>query len=335
MSYLSKRRRTSEMNYWPGFVDALSTLLLAIVFMLSVFMLAQFILSQEIAGRDTVLTRLNQRITELSDLLSLERTGRKSAEELSLQIQSTLRLAEAERSRLQGIAETGAGKAGALTNELDNQKIVSARALSQIEILNQQLDALRRQLAALEEALGAAEAREKDAQGRISDLGMRLNTALAQRVQELARYRSDFFGRLRQILGERTDIRIVGDRFVFQSEVLFPGGQATLRPEALPEIERVANAILELERQIPLDIPWILRIDGHTDARPIATVQFPNNWSLSAARAIAVVQALSSKGVSPQRLLAAGFGEFQPLDAGTNDEAYKRNRRIEIKLTER
>jgi chemotaxis protein MotB len=335
MSYLSKRRRTSEMNYWPGFVDALSTLLLAIVFMLSVFMLAQFILSQEIAGRDTVLTRLNQRITELSDLLSLERTGRKSAEELSLQIQSTLRLAEAERSRLQGIADTGAGKAGALTTELDNQKIVSARALSQIEILNQQLDALRRQLAALEEALGAAEAREKDAQGRISDLGLRLNTALAQRVQELARYRSDFFGRLRQILGERTDIRIVGDRFVFQSEVLFPAGQATLRPEAIPEIERVANAILELERQIPLDIPWILRIDGHTDTRPIATVQFPNNWSLSAARAIAVVQALSNKGVAPQRLLAAGFGEFQPLDAGTNDEAYKRNRRIEIKLTER
>jgi chemotaxis protein MotB len=169
----------------------------------------------------------------------------------------------------------------------------------------------------------------------VADLGSRLNVALAQRVQELARYRSDFFGRLRQILGNRPDIRIVGDRFVFQSEVLFPGGQAVLRPEASGEMDRIATALLELERQIPPDIPWVIRVDGHTDNRPIATAQFPSNWALSAARAIAVVQALVQRGIQPQHLVAAGFGEFQPIDQGTTEDAYARNRRIELKMTER
>jgi chemotaxis protein MotB len=194
---------------------------------------------------------------------------------------------------------------------------------------------MRRQLAALEEALAASESRDKESQARIADLGSRLNVALAQRVQELARYRSDFFGRLRQILGSRSDIRIVGDRFVLQSEVLFPVAQATLRPEAGPELDRIASAILEVEKQIPPDIAWVMRVDGHTDARPIATAQFASNWFLSSARAIAVVQYLVSKGVPPQRLVAAGFGEFQPIELGTSEDALARNRRIELKLTER
>jgi chemotaxis protein MotB len=209
------------------------------------------------------------------------------------------------------------------------------RAVAQIELLNQQIAALRRQLAAVEDALSASEARDRESQTRIADLGSRLNVALAQRVQELARYRSDFFGRLRQILGERPDIRIVGDRFVLQSEVLFERGQAMLRPEATGEIDRISTAILDLARQIPPDIPWVLRVDGHTDARPIASPQFPSNWALAASRAIAVVQYLAQKGVPPQNLLAAGFGEFQPLDLGQTEEAYARNRRIELKLTER
>jgi chemotaxis protein MotB len=159
--------------------------------------------------------------------------------------------------------------------------------------------------------------------------------ALAQRVQELARYRSDFFGRLRQILGNRPDVRIVGDRFVFQSEVLFPAGQATLKPEASGEIDRIASALVDLNKEIPPDIPWVVRVDGHTDTRPINTAQFPSYWALSASRAIAVVQALVARGVPPQHLLAAGFGEYQPIDLGTTEEAYARNRRIELKLTER
>ncbi|HEU6440986.1 MAG TPA: peptidoglycan -binding protein [Microvirga sp.] len=333
-----RRGRMSQINYWPGFVDALSTLLLAIIFLISVFTVGQFFLSTEISGRDTVLERLNRQIAELTDLLSLERSGRRTVEENLAALQTTLKANEAERTRLQGLLDSGnaaQNQAGELNAALEAEREAAGRALSQVEILNQQIAAMRRQLAALEEALAASENRDRESQARIADLGSRLNVALAQRVQELARYRSDFFGRLRQILGNRPDVRIVGDRFVFQSEVLFPAGQATLRPEASGEIDRIATALTELERQVPPDIPWVIRVDGHTDQRPINTPQFPSNWALSSARAIAVVQALIARGVQPQHLVAAGFGEFQPIDNGTTEEAYARNRRIELKLTER
>jgi chemotaxis protein MotB len=334
----SAGRRNRSINYWPGFVDALSTLLLSIVFLLSVFMLGQFFLAREISTQETALERLNRQIAELTDLLALERSTRRSLEENVTGLETTLRAAEADRGRLQGMLESGSAadqRASQLGAALESEKQATARAVSQIELLNQQIAAMRRQLAALEEALAASESRDKESQARIADLGSRLNVALAQRVQELARYRSDFFGRLRQILGNRTDVRIVGDRFVFQSELFFERGQATLKPEAMPELDRIAALLVELERQIPPDIPWVLRVDGHTDVRPINTPQFPSNWALSAARAIAVVQYLISKGIPPQRLVAAGFGEFQPLDPATTDEAYARNRRIELKLTER
>jgi chemotaxis protein MotB len=331
-------RRNRGINYWPGFVDALSTLLLAIVFLLSIFMLGQFFLAREITTQETALERLNRQIAELTDLLSLERSSRRSLEENLSGLQTTLRSTEAERGRLEGMLAAGSAadeKAGRLGAALDSEKQATARALNQVELLNQQIAAMRRQLAALEEALAASESRDKESQARIADLGGRLNIALAQRVQELARYRSDFFGRLRQILGNRQDVRIVGDRFVFQSELFFERGQAVLKPEATPELDRIATLLVDLEKQIPPDIPWVLRVDGHTDVRPIATAQFPSNWALSAARAIAVVQYLISKGIPPQRLVAAGFGEFQPLDPAPTDEAYARNRRIELKLTER
>jgi chemotaxis protein MotB len=178
-----------------------------------------------------------------------------------------------------------------------------------------------------------SEKKDKDAQSRLADLGQRLNVALAQRVQELSRFRSDFFGRLRDILGNRPDIRIVGDRFVLQSEVFFDTGQSVLKPEGRTELDKIATVLLDVTQKIPQDIAWVLRVDGHTDVRPIGGNR--TNWDLSAARAIAVVQYLISKGMPPQRLVAAGFGEFQPIDSGTSEEAYSRNRRIELKLTER
>ncbi|MDO9429033.1 MAG: peptidoglycan -binding protein [Methylobacterium sp.] len=333
-----RARRDRSLNVWPGYVDALATLLLAVVFLLTIFVVGQFFLSQEITGRDSVLTRLNRQIADLTDLLALERSTRKAQEATASSLRNTLLGAEAERDRFRLQAESGQGataKQGEIDRQLAAERAGSARAATQIDLLNEQIAAMRRQLAALEDALAASENRDKESQARIADLGSRLNVALAQKVQELARYRSDFFGRLRQILGTRTDIRVVGDRFVLQSEVLFPAGSASLKPEAGPELDRIAGAILDLSRQIPADIPWVLRIDGHTDARPIASAQFPSNWSLSAARAIAVVQAMAAKGVPPQHLLAGAFGEFQPLDSGTTDEAYGRNRRIEMKLTER
>jgi chemotaxis protein MotB len=331
------------MNYWPGFVDALSTLVLSIIFLLTVFMVAQFFLSQQITGKDTALARLSAQISRLSELLSLERTGKTSLEAEIAQLRASLSAVEGERDRMRGAAEgaqsskdAGKAEAGRLTTQLDLEKAATARAVAQIEILNQQISALRRQIAALESALDVSEKKEKDAQLHIADLGQRLNVALAQRVQELSRYRSDFFGNLRDILGNRPDIRIVGDRFVFQSEVFFDSGQAVLRPEGRAELDKLATALLDLEKQIPSEINWVLRVDGHTDTRPLSgTTQFKTNWDLSAARAISVVQYLISKGVPPQRLVAAGFGEFQPIDAGTTEEAHSRNRRIELKLTEK
>src|SRR5712691_2670093 len=236
------RGRREIMNYWPGFVDALSTLLLGIIFLLTVFVVVQFFLSQEVTGKDTALNRLNAQIAQLTDMLSLEKTGKTSLEETIAQLRAGLSGAESERDRIKGLyeglssgANTAQSQVGALNSQLDSEKRVSARALAQIELLNQQISALRRQLSALEAALDVSEKRDKDAQTRIADLGQRLNLALAQRVQELSRYRSEFFGRLREILGNRPDIRVVGDRFVFQSEVFFDSGAAAVRPEGLVE----------------------------------------------------------------------------------------------------
>jgi chemotaxis protein MotB len=335
---LARRSRERSVDYWPGFVDALATLILGIVFLLSVFVVVQFFLSQEVTGKDTALQRLNAQLQQLTELLSLEKVGKQNLEDTLASLRANLALAETERDRLRGVNDglaSGGNRANELATQLDAQKGVASRALAQVELLNQQIAALRRQLAAIEASLEMSEAKDKDAQARIADLGQRLNLALAQRVQELSRFRSEFFGRLRAILGDRPDIRVVGDRFVFQSEVFFDAGQAVIQPGGRAELDKLATALLELERQIPRDVAWVLRVDGHTDVRPIASAQFPSNWELSSARAISVVQYLIGRGISPQRLVAAGFGEFQPLETATNDEAYRRNRRIELKLTER
>lgn len=341
---LSRRSRNdSGFNYWPGFVDALSTLVLAVVFLLSVFLVVQFFLSQEVTGKDKALEELNAKLSQLNEMLSLEKLAKLDLDEQVTQLRAGLATADSERTRIQGLYDglAGAGsdasnRAGELGKALDSEKQLSARALAQVEVLNQQISALRRQLAALEEALEASEKRGQESQGRIADLGQRLNVALAQRVQELSRYRSEFFGRLRTILGNRPDVRIVGDRFVFQSEVFFDTGQAQLLPEGRSELDKIASAMIDLDKQIPREIGWVLRVDGHTDIRPILnSPQFKSNWELSSARAISVVQYLISLGVPAQRLVAAGFAEFQPLDASGTEEAYKRNRRIELKLTER
>ena len=335
------RRSARGFDYWPGFVDALSVMLLTLIFLLSVFMLAQFFLSRDISGKDNALAKLNRQIDELTSLLALERAGKGDAQSSVAMLSASLDAANAEKQRLEGIiasnasaVSAAAGQVGEAARALDAEKQLSARAAAQVDILNQQISALRRQLAALEDALSVSEQRDRESQARISDLGSRLNLALAQKVQELSRYRSDFFGRLRDILGARPGVRVVGDRFVFESEVLFDPGRAEVSAAGRAQMEQLASALQDLEREIPPEIPWVMRVDGHTDKRPVGGL-FRSNWELSAARAISVVQFLVSRGVSPQRLVAAGFGEFQPLDAGDTDEALRRNRRIELKLTER
>ena len=343
MALARGRRGHRTVDYWPGFVDALSTLLLAIMFLLSVFVLAQFLLSQEISGRDQALNRLNSQINELTQLLALEQSNTQDLEDALANMRASLSDAEGERSRLQQLLDAGQGagaeaeaQVGELSGQLDEERQISQRALSQVELLNQQIAALRSQIGALEAALEASEERDRESNTKIADLGRRLNVALAQRVQELNRYRSDFFGRLREILSDRENIRIVGDRFVFQSEVLFPSGSDVINQVGQEEMRKLAGAILELQREIPPEISWVLRVDGHTDNIPLSgTGRYRDNWELSSARATSVVKFLIENGVPANRLVAAGFGEFQPLDEADTQEARDRNRRIELKLTER
>jgi len=339
---LSKRRRPEDAPYWPGFVDAMAQLLLVITFLLSVFMTAQFLLAREMSGQDSALGQLRSQIAELTQLLALEKSAKGAVEANLLALSDDL---SAERQKSAGLLATLAaeGSRGSAANQtisglqtaLDKEKALSSEALSQVELLNQQIAAMRRQLAQLNSILTDAETRNKSSEAQIADLGKRLNSALAQRVQELSRYRSEFFGRLRQILSQRSDILVVGDRFVFQSEVLFAKGDAEISPLGQEEMLKLADALRQLEAEIPQDIAWVLRVDGHTDIDPIRSPLFQSNWELSSARAIAVVKYLIAQGVAPKHLVAAGFGEFQPLDVGTSEDAKSQNRRIELKLTER
>jgi len=335
----ARSRRNEDMS-WPAYVDVLSTLLLDVTFLMSIFMTAQYYSGLELSGKDTALQRLNRQIAELTNLLSLEKGRSKTGEDDLATLQASLNALKEENTKLQNFAITSdekskadAGRAGSLSADLEAQKAISNEALAKVDLLNQQMLALRKQMAALNEALGASEKKDTESQERIKDLGSRLNAALARQVQELQRYRSDFFGRLRDLLKDRQDIRVVGDRFVFQSEVLFPSGSADMTPEGLGTIDQLATAINELRSKIPAEIDWAFQVDGHTDSRPIASSSFPSNWELSTARAVSVVKYLASKGVPPERLVAAGHGEFQPLESGADEESLRKNRRIELKLT--
>jgi chemotaxis protein MotB len=353
MAFSSRRQRRSSIDIWPGFVDALSQLVMVIIFVLLVFTAGQFYLSNALSGRETELSKANAKIASLNALLLDERkagnTQSKDFRNLSLQLQA----ANADRDKL-------AGQVAALTNKADDaaaaaragsaelqariaqtQQDVAARdaklgaAQTTIDQLNDQILALRQQLAQIAAALDVSEAKAQEQQVQIANLGQRLNAALVSKVEELARYRSEFFGRLREVLGDRPDIRIVGDRFVFQSEVLFGLASAELSDDAKQQLLPVAQALKDISAKIPPDLNWVLRVDGHTDKRPISTPVFPSNWELSTARAISVVRFFIEQGIPTGRLVAAGFGEYQPLDGGSDEAAYRRNRRIELKFTER
>ena len=318
---LSRRsRQPSSINIWPGFVDALTQLVMVIVFVLLIFTVGQFYLSGAVSTQDQTIKKLTQQLNALSDMLGLER---KSSDELKHEratLTTQLQAAKAEKDKAEA-----AGK--------DKDKQLSEQDVS-IDILNQNITALREQLDQLAAALELAQTKDKESQAKIEELGNKLNVALATKVEELARYRSEFFGRLKQILGDRPDIRVVGDRFVFQSEVLFTPGSAELGDPARQQLTPVVNALREIQSQIPPALNWILEVDGHTDVRPISTPVFQSNWELSTARAVSVVKFLVDQGIPAEHLAAAGFGEYQPLDRASTEDAYRRNRRIELKLTQ-
>jgi chemotaxis protein MotB len=347
-----QRGRRGTADHWPGFVDALSSLLLVIIFLLSMFVLAQVFLSQTLSGQDEELDRLNDTIAQLQRTLAMEREDasnmRLNLAQLSASLQSANLTREELETRiiaLEGGLQTAQSNiensnkqaaqiVGLNTTLSDRQQKLTA-AQDRLLLLNQQLAALRQQLAELEAALVASELRDKQQEAVISDLGRRLNVALAQRVQELAGYRSEFFGKLREAIGNHPGIHIEGDRFVMQSEVLFGSASAELNPQGAIELDKLAQTLGTVITRIPAEVDWVLRVDGHTDPVPISTAQFPSNWELSTARATAVVRYLVSRGIAPNRLAAAGFGEFAPIVNGTGDAANRRNRRIEFKLTQR
>ena len=391
-------RNQHRTDIWPGFVDALAALLMVIIFLLMVFVIAQFFLNDALTGRDEALERLQGQVSDLADLLSLERQANeelrastaklsdelqasisisdglkkqvktlklqaKTAEELAANLKNELAISFSNIGANEEIIESQLTQINALRNDVESlkalreeleekvtqllskvsnkdeqlitEKKLSQTARAQIALLNKQVTALRKQILQIANTLEASEKIAKQRRVKIANLGKRLNAALASKVQELARYRSEFFGRLRDVLGSQPGIRIVGDRFVFQSEVLFSKGSDQLENEGQKQIQQLAGTLKAITVKIPKNIDWILRVDGHTDQIPIRTTRFPSNWELSTARAISVVKFLVQRGISPTNLAATGFGEFQPIDPRDTEEAYIRNRRIELKLTQR
>jgi len=321
-------------DHWPGFVDALATLLLVIVFLLSIFVAGQFALSRALTGRDEQLAALNAQLSALATELDLAQDENAELEIRITGLETDIAGLTEEREALTSTLTMMQSQSDDLVSELDAERELSAESMRALALLNQQMQVLRNQIAALNEALEASEARERDAQTQVVNLGQRLNAALAERAAELAVYRSEFFGRLQTILGNRTGVRVVGDRFVFETDVLFPSGSAALSNDGRESLRPIAAAIIQITTEIPSDIDWVIRIDGHTDPLPIRTT-YASNWHLSAARAISVVNWMEDLGVPSNRLVAAGFGQHYPIVSGRSEAANAQNRRIELKLTSR
>lgn len=399
MAAASRRRGGGSADYtWPGYVDALTTLLMVLIFLLSLFSVAQFTLTDTLNTRDSAIEALNKQLGSLANVLSIEKAAseglKQDLEKLTLQLRQnqaerdrlsadlatqrgaadalkierdalterlTSMLAERDRlaSSLESTNKEAAARADDLQKEIERQRLELTRLAASLAAANQdkgklfgdlteeqklsaeqkaavvrltaELAALKDELARLGTALDAADVKAKEQQAQIVDLGQKLNRALASKVEELARYRSEFFGKLREALRGQRDVQIVGDRFVFQSEVLFPSGSAKLQESGEKQLASVAKRLVEISATIPRDINWVLQVDGHTDNKPISNATYPSNWELSAARAIAVVKFLHSEGIPNNRLVAAGYGEYQPLSSTDTT----RNRRIELKLTNR
>lgn len=309
--------------------------------------------------RDRLLNQLSALNDDREDLAAELAAARTGAAQVNGQLEDAFKTIEADKEKIEAqlaelailqslrddlrakllaseeqLAESEA-ETEALLSQVTESTRLTEEAEIQAQLLNRQILALRQQLAQLSEALDVSEKRNEEQEVQIADLGKRLNVALASKVQELARYRSEFFGRLRQVLGSRQDVQVVGDRFVFQSEILFETASADLAQEGQVQMARLAKTLLDISGEIPDELEWVLRVDGHTDRVPIRNEEFPSNWELSQARALSVVRFLIDEGVPARRLAATGFGQYQPIDTGISEEALRRNRRIELKLTQR
>ena len=375
---ITNKIRRRHVDYtWPGFVDALSSLLMVIIFVLMIFVLSQFFLSQKMSGQDEALVKLKSNLIELSELLSLER-------ESNIALTSDLSILEKKIIGLKEQFEKGKIVNDRNNEELKNnvkiinfnknkikeldailiKKIQEAKLYSKNMIdLSQNLEKkegkikkkdallrasqeevnkltrasiqLRNKLSQLQTLLSAYKAKDKKEKIKTLNIGKDLNSALARKVEELQRFKSEFFGRVRELIKERPEIRVVGDRFVFQSEVLFSTGSVEIGPKGQLEMVRLAATLMEIEKSLPTDIDWILQIEGHTDNLPVKNGQiYKDNWELSTKRALSVLRYLIKQGIKPSRLSASGYGSFQPVDKKNNPQARKKNRRIEMKITQ-
>jgi chemotaxis protein MotB len=405
MAIRARRHGGNGLDAWPGYVDALSTLLMVIIFVLLVFVLAQAFMSVALSGRSKQLDKATQELSQLSQALSLEQgkeaglqqtldgisaaLSARTQERNQLQTQLTASAAQAAATKAQldasgqQIAElqktvtadketiqtklgdlanlsnqvraltalrddlekqaqdaaakgvTDADRRAAVETQLGDEKKLGDSARAQVALLNQQIDSLRQQLSTIASTLDLTKQQGQDKDTQINNLVQKLNAALASKVEELQQYRSDFFGKLRNVLANRPGIQVVGDRFVFQSEVLFAVGSAELTPAGVAQMTALAVTIKDIAKEIPPDVHWVLRVDGHTDPQPTKGATYASNWELSAARAITVVKLLIADGVPAEHLAATGFGEYQPFGAGDTQDAYAKDRRIELRLTDR
>lgn len=321
MSSRRIRQRRHGFDIWPGFVDALTSLIMVLLFMMLIFAIGQFVLSDTLAGRDRTLSALNAQVRTLSRSLATEEEQRRSLDARLAELARMLGLVEAERERFRADLGEQSARAAALSNDVLALDAIKQRLEAEVAQLMTKLN------------VTAEDLQSKDA--KIANLDKQLKLALAARVSELEKYRSEFFGKLREALEKRDDIKVVGDRFVLPSDVLFASGSAELGAEAQARLNQLVQTIREVSQKIPEQIEWVLRIDGHTDRVPIATDRFPSNWELSTARAVAIVKYLVSQGIPARHLSANGFGQYQPVDGADTPEAYAKNRRIELQLTNR
>lgn len=345
----SRRRSRSTTNVWPGYVDALSALLMLVIFMLLVYVVSQLYLSQTLSDRDNQLARLSAQLNELSELLGLEQSKTEALENQIVRLQddysTSLKrndqlIEQLESNREQLMRQTASVEAQAeqlarMEEAVGEKDQISASQQAMILQLSNQIVSLREQLRQIASALELQQQMTDEKEQELEQVSRRLNTLLAERVNQLQQYQSEFFARLRDILAGNENVRIVGDRFLLPSELLFASASAELGEEGRQELDKLADLLLDVSSRIPDDVDWILRIDGHTDMLPINTQRFPSNWELSTARAVAVVRYLATEGVPERRMAAAGFGEFFPVADGTSPKALQRNRRIELKLTDR
>ncbi|MFN4894783.1 MAG: peptidoglycan -binding protein [Pseudomonadota bacterium] len=342
MSYASRRVKRRDFDVWPGYVDALSSMLMMIALVLMVMVAAQFYLGNALNTKDIALDELSVRLRALTDSLTLEQNTSKSLKAKNTELEANYQRGLADLNLLRTTVAEKEKLAATFQVERDIALAESTKAKGEADALNVQLAAIAKQvedlnkkLALLTADLSSTKSTLLDKDKQITDLDQKLKKAMLKKVEELADYRSDFFGKLKKALSNRPEIRVVGDRFVFQSEVLFPSASAQLEEGGKQELQKMAETLKQVAQTIPKEVNWILTVIGHTDRRPIRTAQFPSNWDLSTARALSVVKFLQECGIPASRLAATGYGEHQPLEGGATEEAFAKNRRIELKFNQK